>query len=71
MPEDQAWLVGPAAEICSARGCPAVATYDLQWNNPRIHPPERRKHWLACDDHRDSLAAFLSARGMLREVSPR
>jgi hypothetical protein len=42
----------------------------LRWNNPKLHPPERRKTWLACDDHRESLAGFLSARGFLREVVP-
>lgn len=52
--------------VCSARGCRAEAAYDLQWNNPKIHSPERRKHWLGCPEHRDSLAAFLSARGFLR-----
>jgi hypothetical protein len=53
---------------CSARGCRRTATFDVQWNNPKIHTPDRRKHWLACADHRDSLAAYLSARGFLREV---
>jgi hypothetical protein len=55
--------------ICSARGCRQPATFDLQWNNPKIHTEDRRKHWLACADHRESLAAFLSARGFLREVA--
>ena len=54
--------------ICSAKGCRAAAAYDLSWNNPKIHTPDRRKHWLACADHRDSLSSFLSARGFLREV---
>ncbi len=58
----------PDEPTCSARGCTAPATADLRWNNPKIHPPERRKHWLACSEHRDSLSAFLSARGFLREV---
>jgi hypothetical protein len=40
----------------------------LQWNNPKIHNADRRKHWLACDGHRESLMQFLSARGFLREV---
>lgn len=56
--------------VCSARGCQAEATFDLQWNNPKIHTPERRKHWLACPDHRESLSDFLSARGFLRDVEP-
>ena len=59
---------GRADTTCSARGCRAEARFDLQWNNPKIHTPDRRKHWLACDDHRDSLGAFLSARGFLRDV---
>jgi hypothetical protein len=42
----------------------------LLWNNPKIHTPERRKTWLACDDHKVSLSEFLSARGFLREVEP-
>lgn len=58
----------PEGLVCSAKGCPAAAGYDLRWNNPKIHTPDRRKHWLACPDHRESLSAFLSARGFLREV---
>ncbi len=53
---------------CSARGCQQQARYDVAWNNPKIHTAERRKHWLACADHRDSLSQFLSARGFLRSV---
>lgn len=56
--------------ICSARGCQAPAMHEVRWNNPKIHPPERRKVWLACDDHLTSLSGFLSARGFLREVTP-
>jgi len=56
--------------VCSARGCRAPATVDLRWNNPRIHTPERRKHWLACEQHRESLGDFLGARGFLRDVVP-
>lgn len=56
--------------ICSARGCTAPATADVRWNNAKIHTPERRKHWLACSEHTSSLSAYLSARGMLREVVP-
>jgi hypothetical protein len=60
----------PGGLVCSARGCQQHASYDLQWNNPKIHTTDRRKHWLACDDHRESLAQFLSARGFLKEVLP-
>ena len=56
--------------ICSARDCHNPATWALRWNNPKLHPPERRKTWLACDEHRESLARFLSARGFLRETEP-
>jgi hypothetical protein len=56
------------ALICSAKGCSTAATWSLLWNNPRLHPPERRKTWLACDAHRESLAEFLRARRFLREV---
>jgi hypothetical protein len=60
----------PAPEIatCSARGCSVPATVALLWNNPRLHPPERRKTWLACDDHQTSLTQFLGARGFMRET---
>jgi len=56
--------------ICSARGCRAPAAWALRWNNPKLHPPERRKTWLACPDHREHLSGFLTARGFLREVQP-
>lgn len=60
----------PDGLVCSARDCQQLATFDLQWNNPRIHAADRRKHWLACSLHRDSLSAFLSARGFLKDVEP-
>jgi hypothetical protein len=41
----------------------------LRWNNPKLHLPERRKTWLACDDHRERLSEFLDARKFLREVA--
>jgi len=40
------------------------------WNNPKLHTPERRKVWLACEDHREHLAGFVSLRGFLIEVVP-
>ena len=64
------FLEGADGPLCSARGCRQAASYDLQWNNPKIHAADRRKHWLACHDHRESLAQFLSARGFLKEVLP-
>lgn len=53
---------------CSAKGCRAPARYALRWNNPKLHPPERRKTWLACPEHREHLAGFLGRRDFLREV---
>jgi hypothetical protein len=54
--------------VCSAKGCTAPASWRLLWNNPKLHTPDRRKEWLACDDHRDSLGQFLGARGFLKET---
>jgi len=54
--------------VCSARGCRSGADHALRWNNPRLHTPERRKTWLACDEHREHLSAHLQVRGFLREV---
>ncbi|HWK92341.1 MAG TPA: hypothetical protein VNR17_08745 [Luteimicrobium sp.] len=56
--------------VCSAKGCRDEAAWGLLWNNPRLHTPERRKVWLACDAHRQSLAEFLELRGFLRDVVP-
>jgi hypothetical protein len=55
-------------EICSAKRCTASAAWAIRWNNPKLHTPDRRKVWLACDDHKASLSDFLSVRGFLREV---
>ena len=55
---------------CSAKGCQAPASWSLLWNNPKLHTPDRRKTWLACDDHKESLSEFLGARGFLRDVEP-
>jgi hypothetical protein len=54
--------------ICSAKGCREPAVWALRWNNPKLHTPDRRKTWLACEEHRESLSAFLRARSFLREV---
>lgn len=57
-------------DLCSAKGCRAPATWQLQWNNPKLHTPERRKIWLACPDHREPLETFLGARGFLKDTVP-
>lgn len=54
--------------LCSSRGCRAPAVWAHRWNNPRLHTPERRKVWLACDEHRATLADFLGSRGFLRDT---
>ncbi|GHF72221.1 hypothetical protein GCM10010218_61890 [Streptomyces mashuensis] len=58
------------AVICSAKGCRAAAVWVLAWNNPKLHTPERRKTWLACDEHREHLSQFLAVRGFLKDVVP-
>jgi hypothetical protein len=55
---------------CSAKGCRAEAVWSLLWNNPKLHTPDRRKSWLACQEHRATLVEFLSARQLLRDVEP-
>jgi predicted Fe-S protein YdhL (DUF1289 family) len=56
--------------ICSRKGCRRTAVWQLRWNNPKLHDTDRRKVWLACDEHRTDLADFLDARGFLRDVVP-
>lgn len=53
---------------CSAKGCRAAAVWVLLWNNPKLHTPDRQKTWVACEEHQEYLASFLSARGFLRDV---
>ena len=47
---------------CSRAGCGHAATWKLLWRNPKIHPEDRRKTWLACDEHIEFLREFLAAR---------
>ncbi|MDQ0962792.1 hypothetical protein QFZ66_006670 [Streptomyces sp. B4I13] len=54
--------------ICSAKGCRVAAVWVLAWNNPKLHTPERRKAWLACEEHREHLSQFLGVRGFLKDV---
>ncbi|MEU2249754.1 hypothetical protein [Streptomyces sp. NPDC019224] len=58
------------APFCSAKGCRADAVWVLAWNNPKLHTPERRKTWLACEEHREHLSSFLGVRGFLKDVVP-
>ncbi|WP_417562743.1 hypothetical protein [Microbacterium sp.] len=62
----------PLAEtpICSRAGCRNAATTQIVWRNPRIHTAERRKIWLACDEHAGFLHDYLASRRFPVEVSP-
>ena len=55
--------------VCSTKKCRARPSWALVWNNPKVHTPDRRKTWLASDDHREHLASILGMRGFLREVT--
>ncbi|MFB2556101.1 hypothetical protein [Herbiconiux liangxiaofengii] len=58
----------PAAEECSRAGCRTHAEHRIEWRNPRIHTDERRKVWLACDEHVEFLRGFLASRDFPLEV---
>ncbi len=58
------------APMCSRKGCTADATWQVLWNNPKIHTPERRKIWLACNEHRTYLEDFLRSRDFLKDTQP-
>ena len=55
---------------CSAKGCRCPAAYALLWRNPKIHPEDRCKTWLACAEHKDDLAGFLSMRKFPLQIVP-
>ena len=61
---------GPETPQCSRKGCRAEAVWQVLWNNPKIHDAERRKAWLACEDHRGYLENFLQARLFWRSTEP-
>ncbi len=54
---------------CSRAGCSSPATAQVNWRNPRIHGIDRVKVWLACAEHRDFLADYLSSRDFPVEVT--
>ncbi|MEA5454393.1 hypothetical protein SPF06_06630 [Sinomonas sp. JGH33] len=60
----------PAESVCSRKGCRNAAAWQLLWNNPRIHTPERRKVWLACEEHRAWLEDYLQTRSLWKETLP-
>lgn len=53
---------GPEVPTCSRAGCREPATWRIDWRNPRIHSVDRRKTWLACDEHVEFLRGFLASR---------
>ncbi|WP_022872504.1 hypothetical protein [Nesterenkonia alba] len=61
---------GPESPQCSRKGCRTDAVWQIKWNNPKIHTPDRRKVWLACDEHRDWLEHFLKQRLFWRTTEP-
>lgn len=60
----------PNAPECSRKACRAAALWQVKWNNPKIHTPQRRKIWLACDEHRPWLEHFLQQRLFWRSTEP-
>lgn len=60
---------GVEIAICSRAGCRTPARWQVIWRNPRIHSADRRKIWVACDEHRDYLRDYLAARDFPVEVA--
>ncbi len=60
----------PAELTCSRKACKNIAAWQLLWNNPKIHTPDRRKIWLACGEHRNWLQDYLSSRELWKETLP-
>lgn len=59
-----------ADAMCSRTGCRAAARWRIDWRNPRIHAADRRKTWVACDEHVGYLREFLAARDFPLSVDP-
>ncbi|MHA7986443.1 hypothetical protein ACX9R5_11600 [Rathayibacter sp. CAU 1779] len=59
----------PVEPLCSRAGCREPARWRIDWRNPRIHSEDRRKTWLACDEHVEFLRGFLASRDFPLEVS--
>ncbi len=58
-----------ASVQCSRANCGEAAVWNVNWRNPRIHTPDRVKVWLACPDHRDTLADYLRTRSFPVQVT--
>ncbi|MBS6634691.1 acetone carboxylase [Rothia mucilaginosa] len=60
----------PKYAKCSRKGCQQVAEFQLLWNNPKVHAPERRKIWLACSEHVGWLENYLREREFWKQTLP-
>ncbi|MFB2582643.1 hypothetical protein ACEXQD_15460 [Herbiconiux sp. P15] len=60
----------PSVSECSRAGCREQGRWRIEWRNPKIHTEDRRKVWLACDEHEEYLREFLAARDFPLEVVP-
>lgn len=56
--------------ICSRKGCEQTASWQIVWNNPKVHSPERRKIWTSCIEHRIFLEDFVRSRQFWIETLP-
>jgi hypothetical protein len=61
---------GDGGPVCSRKGCRNAAGWQLLWNNPRIHTPDRRKAWASCPDHVEWFEEYLRDRGLWKETLP-
>ncbi len=61
---------GSDGPICSRKGCRKGAQWQLLWNNPKLHTPERRKAWASCADHVEWFEEYLQNRGLWRDTLP-
>ena len=61
---------GSSETQCSRAGCRATATSNIVWRNPKIHAEDRRKIWLACDEHQLFLFEFLTSRSFPAVIEP-
>ena len=53
-----------------AGGMPRAGALAHRVAQPEIHSPDRRKIWVACDEHRDFLRDYLAAREFPVAVAP-
>ena len=60
----------PGLRTCSRAACHADALWAITWRHPRIHGPERRKVWVACEEHVEYLSQYLGARDFPVEIAP-